>query len=342
MAKKSRSTFLVTVIVGVGLMLLTAYISLTNGAFDITLRDIMRTLLRIQPQKDFDLVIFEFRLPRIVIAAIVGMGLGLAGAAVQSLTRNNLADPGILGINAGAGVAMVIFLFFYQGKVKGTSWTAILAMPLVGLIGGLGAAMLIYAFSWKNGRLESQRLLLTGIAVASGLSAVTLFITLKMNAKDFEMAAVWASGSIYNANWKYIVSMLPWLIVLTPILVTRTRILDVFQLKEDTVRSLGVSVEKQKALLMLSSIGIVSACVSVSGGIGFIGLMSPHIARRLVGISHRRMMPVCAIVGALLVMISDFIAKTVFTPAELPVGVVIAIVGVPYFVWLLYRNKQRH
>ncbi|GFZ98676.1 iron ABC transporter permease [Paenibacillus marchantiophytorum] len=323
-------------------MLLTAYISLTNGAFDITLRDIMRTLLRIQPQKDFDLVIFEFRLPRIVIAAIVGMGLGLAGAAVQSLTRNNLADPGILGINAGAGVAMVIFLFFYQGKVKGTSWTAILAMPLVGLIGGLGAAMLIYAFSWKNGRLESQRLLLTGIAVASGLSAVTLFITLKMNAKDFEMAAVWASGSIYNANWKYIVSMLPWLIVLTPILVTRTRILDVFQLKEDTVRSLGVSVEKQKALLMLSSIGIVSACVSVSGGIGFIGLMSPHIARRLVGISHRRMMPVCAIVGALLVMISDFIAKTVFTPAELPVGVVIAIVGVPYFVWLLYRNKQRH
>ncbi|WP_443147081.1 FecCD family ABC transporter permease [Paenibacillus sp. HWE-109] len=342
MAKKSRSTFLVTVIVGVGLMLLTAYISLTNGAFDITLRDIMRTLLRIQPQKDFDLVIFEFRLPRIVIAAIVGMGLGMAGAAVQSLTRNNLADPGILGINAGAGVAMVIFLFFYQGKVKGTSWTAILAMPLVGLIGGLGAAMLIYAFSWKNGRLESQRLLLTGIAIASGLSAVTLFITLKMNAKDFEMAAVWASGSIYNANWKYIVSMLPWLIVLTPILVTRTRILDVFQLKEDTVRSLGVSVEKQKALLMLSSIGIVSACVSVSGGIGFIGLMSPHIARRLVGISHRRMMPVCAIVGALLVMISDFIAKTVFTPAELPVGVVIAIVGVPYFVWLLYRNKQRH
>ncbi|UKS24699.1 iron ABC transporter permease [Paenibacillus sp. HWE-109] len=323
-------------------MLLTAYISLTNGAFDITLRDIMRTLLRIQPQKDFDLVIFEFRLPRIVIAAIVGMGLGMAGAAVQSLTRNNLADPGILGINAGAGVAMVIFLFFYQGKVKGTSWTAILAMPLVGLIGGLGAAMLIYAFSWKNGRLESQRLLLTGIAIASGLSAVTLFITLKMNAKDFEMAAVWASGSIYNANWKYIVSMLPWLIVLTPILVTRTRILDVFQLKEDTVRSLGVSVEKQKALLMLSSIGIVSACVSVSGGIGFIGLMSPHIARRLVGISHRRMMPVCAIVGALLVMISDFIAKTVFTPAELPVGVVIAIVGVPYFVWLLYRNKQRH
>ncbi|NQX71718.1 iron ABC transporter permease [Paenibacillus alba] len=341
MASTSTRQFVLTVIIGVGLILLTAYISLTNGAFDITLRDIVRTLLRIQPQHDFDLVIFEFRLPRIVIAVLVGMGLGMAGAVVQSLTRNNLADPGILGINAGAGMAMVIFLFFYQGKMKGTSWTSILAMPLVGLIGGLGAALLIYLFSWKNGRLESQRLLLTGIAIASGLTAVTLFITLKMNAKDFEMAAVWASGSIYNANWKYILSILPWLVLLIPILVSRSRILDVFQLKEDTVRSLGVTVEKQQALLLLSSIGIVSACVSVSGGIGFIGLMSPHIARRLVGIAHKRLLPVCAIVGALLVIVSDFIAKTLFTPAELPVGVVIAIIGVPYFVWLLYRNKHK-
>lgn len=339
--KRNDRYYALQIIVGIGLLLLTAYMSLTNGAFDITLKDVFKTLLRIDAQHDYDLVILEFRLPRIVIALLVGMGLGMAGTVVQSLTRNNLADPGILGINAGAGMAMVIFLFFFQGKVKGTGWAAILAMPIVGLVGGLGAALLIYVFSQKEGRLDSQRLLLTGIAIASGLSAVTVFITLKMNAKDFEMAAVWVSGSIYNANWKYIISILPWLIILTPVLIWRSLVLDVFQLSEESVRGLGAAVDKEKAILLLSSIGIVSACVSVSGGIGFIGLMAPHIARRLVGITHRRLLPVSAIVGALLVMISDFIAKMAFAPVEMPVGVVIAIIGVPYFVWLLYRNKHR-
>ncbi|MNY45693.1 Iron-uptake system permease protein FeuC [compost metagenome] len=135
--------------------------------------------------------------------------------------------------------------------------------------------------------------------------------------------------------------MLPWLVLLTPVLVWRSLVLDVFQLGEDSVRGLGAAVDKEKAILLLSSIGIVSACVSVSGGIGFIGLMAPHIARRLVGVTHRRLLPVSAMVGALLVMISDFIAKMAFAPVEMPVGVVIAIIGVPYFVWLLYRNKHR-
>ncbi|MNI59834.1 Iron-uptake system permease protein FeuC [compost metagenome] len=215
-----------------------------------------------------------------------------------------------------------------------------MAMPLFGLVGGLGAALLIYLFSWKNGRLDSQRLLLTGIAIGSGFSAVALYLTLKMNAKDFEMAAVWTSGSIYNANWKYIISMLPWLIILIPIIAKRSYILDLFQLDEDSAKSIGVSTEKEKAILLLSSIGLVSACVSVSGGIGFIGLMAPHIAKRLVGIHHRRVIPVCGVVGMLLVIVSDFIGKTVFTPAELPVGIVIAIIGVPYFIFLLFKARK--
>ncbi|RTE06433.1 FecCD family ABC transporter permease [Paenibacillus whitsoniae] len=333
--------FTLAVTVSVALLLTTAYISLTNGAFDMALRDVVKTLLRMNPQHDYDLVILEFRLPRIVIALLVGAGLGMAGTVVQSLTRNPLADPGILGINAGAGVAMVIFLFFFQGKMKGTSLAAILAGPAVGLVGGLGAALLIYFFSRVNGRLEAQRLLLTGIAMASGLSAVSVFLTLKMNAKDFETVAVWVSGSIYNANWTYIVAMLPWLLLLTPVLFLRTRMLDVFQLSESSVRGLGAEVDRERALLLLSAIGIVSACVSVSGGIGFIGLMAPHMARRLVGHGHRQLLPMSGLIGALLVMMSDFIAKTVFAPMEMPVGVVIAIIGVPYFVLLLYRNKQR-
>ncbi|AEI43177.1 FecCD family ABC transporter permease [Paenibacillus mucilaginosus] len=323
-----------------GLILLTAYISLTNGAFDITVRDTVRTLLRLDAQREFDLVIFEFRLPRIVIAALVGMGLGMAGTVTQSLTRNSLADPGILGINAGAGMAMVLFLFFVQDGIKGTGWGAVMAMPLAGWLGGLGAALLIYVFAYQHGRLDPQRLLLAGIAVSSGLSAVTVFITLKMNAQDFEMSAVWVAGSIYNANWKYIASMLPWLVVLTPLLLLRSRQLDLFRLHEDSVRGLGVAVEKERRLLLLCSIGIVSACVSVSGGIGFIGLMAPHLAGRLAGSSHHRLLPLSGMIGALLVLASDLIGRTVFAPVELPVGIVISLIGAPYFVWLMYRSRR--
>lgn len=336
-----KSRYITVLIVGVAIALITMYVSLTNGVFDISLGDVIRTLLRIDPKPDQDLLIFEFRLPRIIIAAFVGVGLGIAGAVIQSITRNALADPGILGINAGAGTAIVIFLFFYQGQIRGSDWMSILAMSLFGLVGGLTASFLIYLFSWKDGRLEPQRLLLTGIAIASGLGAVSLFLTLKMNAKDFEMAAVWTSGSIYNANWKYISSILPWLVILIPVIAMKSYILDLFQLDEDSIRSLGVATEKEKAILLLSSIGIVSACVSVSGGIGFIGLMAPHIARRLVGNVHRRIIPVCGGIGALLVMISDYIGRMAFAPAELPVGVIIAIMGVPYFIYLLYREESR-
>lgn len=341
MSKATKSRYITVLFVGIGLILMTMYLSLTNGVFDISIQDVIRAFLRISPKSDQDLVIFEFRLPRIIIAGLVGMGLGIAGAVIQGITRNGLADPGILGINAGAGAAMVIFLFFYQGQSKGTGWTTIVTMPLFGLVGGLTAAVLIYIFSWKNGKLESQRLLLTGIAIGSGLGALSLFLTLKMNSTDFQMAAVWNSGSIYNANWRYIISILPWLVILIPIIVRRAYILDLFQLDEDSVRSVGVSAEKEKAVLLLSSIGIVSACVSVSGGIGFIGLMAPHIARRLVGRAHQRIIPICGVVGALLVMVSDYIGKMLFAPAELPVGIVVAIIGVPYFIYLLYRNKVR-
>lgn len=341
MLAKIKGAFALLLLVGTGMIAAMVYVSLTNGEFDITVKDIVRTLLRIDQNRDHDLVIFEFRLPRIVIAVLVGMGLGVAGAVIQGVTRNGLADPGMLGINAGAGVAIVIFLYFYQGQIREVTWLSVMAMPLFGLFGGILAALLIYLFAWKHGRLEPQRLLLTGLAIASGLSAISLFLTLRMNSQDFEMVAVWTSGSIYNANWKYIVSILPWFAVLMPVIYARSHTLNLLQLDDDSVRSVGVRLERQKAILLLSGIGIVSACVSVAGGIGFIGLIAPHIAKRLVGSAHQRILPICAIIGALLVLTADFIGKTVFSPVELPAGIIVAILGVPSFVYLLYRRKGR-
>lgn len=322
------------------LIAITVYISLTNGAFDMTVGEVVRTLLRIEGDPKFDLIIFDFRLPRIVIAALVGMGLGVAGTVIQGITRNGLADSGILGINAGAGAAIVIFMFFFQGQLSNLGTAGIMLQPLFGLAGGLLAALLIYFFSFKGGRLDTERLLLTGIAIGSGFGALSLYVSLKMKSADFEMATVWISGSIYNANWIYILSMLPWLLILLPIIYHKAHLLDLFQLEEATVTSIGVRVEREKSILLLASIGVISSCVSVSGSISFIGLMAPHIARSLVGTRHRAIIPVSGAVGMLLVLLSDFIAKTAFSPLEIPVGIVVSIIGVPYFLYLLVKRKQ--
>ncbi|MBD1371013.1 iron ABC transporter permease [Hazenella sp. IB182357] len=316
------------------------YISLTSGTFDLTIREVFNTLLRLNSSPEHDAVIFDFRLPRILLAGLVGFALGIAGAVVQGITRNGLADPGILGINAGAGAAIVFFMFFFQYQISDTGWQAIMIQPLFGLIGGIVATTLIYFFSWKAGRIEPQRLLLSGIAISSGFGAFTVFLSLKMKATDFEMATVWISGSVYNANWHYILSIFPWLFLLIPIIFRKAYLLDLFQLEETSLKNLGVSVEKEQSILLLSSVGLVSACVSVSGSIGFIGLMSPHIAKQLVGIKHRYALPISGIIGALLVITSDYIAKSIFSPIELPVGIVISIVGVPYFLYLLIKVKK--
>ena len=339
MDKKARWRFIITMTIILCLIVVTSYFSLISGTFDMTVKAVLQTLFRVNPVSDFDLVIFDFRLPRIVIAGLVGVSLGIAGTVIQGVTKNGLADSGILGINAGAGTAIVIFMFFYQGQNSGSDWISIMSFPLFGLVGGLLAALLIFLFSWKNGTLDMSRLLLTGIAIGSAFGALSLYLSLKMNSTDFEMATVWLSGTIYDANWKYIASMLPWMIVLIPIIKKKAYLLDLFQLEESSVKSLGISVEKETIILLLCSIGLVGASVSVSGNIGFVGLMAPHIAKHLVGIHHNQVIPVSGAIGALLVIVSDFIAKTVFAPAELPVGIVISIIGVPYFLYLLIKAK---
>ncbi|MFE8697726.1 FecCD family ABC transporter permease [Cytobacillus sp. FJAT-53684] len=321
-------------------MLIGIYASITNGAFDISVKDIIKTLLRIDPDSNYDLVIFEFRLPRIIIGIVVGFGIGLAGAVLQGVVRNPLADPGILGINAGAGASVVLFMFFFSGQIQGADWLSVMLMPLFGWVGGIIAVLLIFIFAWERGTIDPQRFILVGIAISAGLSALTLYVSLKMNPQDFEMATVWLTGSICSANWMYVVTALPWILVLTPIIYYKSKVLDLFQLHEMSVTGLGVSVNKERMLLLLCSVGIISACISVSGSISFLGLIAPHLARRLVGLKHLHVLPVSGLIGVCMVVIGDLIGKTVFSPAELPVGIVISIIGVPYFIFLMFKSRK--
>jgi len=316
-----------------------SWLSLTSGAFDLSVADTVKTLLRIDRTPEHHLVVFEFRLPRIVLGMLIGFSLGIAGSVIQGITRNGLADPGILGINAGAGLAIVLFMFLLQGKMATTGWSAVMTMPLFGLAGGLAAAVLIYLFARERGSLDGQRLILVGIAIASGFGALTVYVSLKMNPNDYEMAVVWLAGSIYSANWKFVVAVLPPLLLFAPIVWLRAYRLNLFQLQEQSAVSLGVPVEREKNVLLLASVGLVGASVAVSGSVGFVGLIAPHIARRLVGLQHRRSIPISGLAGAAMVVTADFIGKTLFAPAELAVGIVISMIGVPYFIYLLMRAR---
>ncbi|PYF06386.1 bacillibactin ABC transporter integral membrane protein [Ureibacillus chungkukjangi] len=341
--KKPTQNFPFIMITLLFLIIGASYLHITNGVFNMSILEVLKTLFRIDPNRDFDLVIFEFRLPRIIIAGLVGIGLGMAGVILQGITRNGLADPGILGINAGAGAAIVIFMYYFQVQIVSadiSSWLSILMMPIFGFIGGTIAAALIFMFAIKNSFLDMQRLILTGIAINSGFGALSMYLSLKMNEKDYESAAVWLAGSIYNANWIFILSMLPWIILLGFYLYKKAYLLDYFQLEESSITSLGIAVEKEKIKLLLASVALVSACVSVSGSIGFIGLMAPHIAKQLVGIRHQYVLPVSALIGASLLIIADFIGKTVFAPTELAVGIIVSIIGIPYFLYLLVKAKE--
>ncbi|MFC4101244.1 FecCD family ABC transporter permease [Paenibacillus xanthanilyticus] len=340
MRSRSQSRLWTVLAVTWALLAVALYISITEGTFDISVKDVVKTLLRIDPVMEHDLVLFEFRLPRIVIGALVGFALGIAGAVVQGITRNGLADTGMLGINAGAGTATVLFMFLFQGSVTGLGTWSIMLMPLCGLAGGLLAASLIFMLAREGKRLDPQRLILVGIAIGSGFGAVTLYVSLKMNPQDFEMAAVWLAGSVYNANWTYVVSMLPWLLVLVPFIWMKSYVLDVLQLEEDSAAGVGVPVERERRGLLIACVGLVSACVAVSGSIGFVGLIAPHIAKRLVGLKHSRIIPVCGFIGMTMVVVADLIGKTVFAPNQLAVGIVISIIGVPYFVYLLFRTAK--
>lgn len=335
-----RRRFITVLGIGIVLSLLLMYVSLTTGMFDLSHIEVMRTLFGLTQNEDNKLVIFGFRMPRIVIAALVGCTLGMVGAVLQGVTKNQLADPGILGIQSAIGLSVVCYMFVIQSNVIGMNEFAMMNMSLWGWIGGILAAILLFLFSRKRGELDPKRLILVGIALNAGFGALTLFISLKMNPQDFEMATVWLSGSIYSASWEQIYSIIPWMLIVIPFLVSKTRTINLLQLDEIAIAGLGLRANLNRFLLLIGGVGLISSTVIVSGSISFVGLIAPHISRQLVGIHYQFVLPVSGIVGVLLVVGGDFIGRTIFAPAELPVGIVISIIGVPYFIYLLVRSSR--
>lgn len=332
--QKKLGAIIVTLII---LILAMCFVSLSTGVIQIAPADVIKTIFNNGTARQ-ELILFDFRLPGIVLALLIGAGLAVSGVILQGITQNELADPGILGINTGAGLAVVLFLYFFKGQIDVSSSLSIFMMPIAALVGAIVAALIIYALAWKKG-VNPIRLVLVGIGVNAGFAAILTIFQLKMDPQNFRQATVWLSGDIWNASWSFVFALLPWMFILIPIALHKAHSLNVLNLGDDVAAALGTTVETERRLLLFIAVALAGASVAAGGGIAFLGLVVPHIARKLMGPLHQYIIPISTLIGALLLMVSDTIGKNLLAPTQIPVGIIVALLSAPYFVYLLIRTK---
>jgi iron complex transport system permease protein len=280
-----------------------------------------------------ELVVITLRLPRIVAAVFVGACLAVSGAILQGMVRNPLASPDIIGITGGASVAAVAFLVLFAEE------TSVHWMPIASFIGAGVTAFVIYFLAWKSG-VSSMRLVLIGVGIGAAMTSLTSLVVILSPIYTASQAIVWLTGSIYGTTWQTVLTILPWALVLIPMAFLLAKNLNVQELGDEVATSVGSSVQWQRFLLLGVSVALAGAAVSIGGAIGFVGLMAPHIGRKLVGPSFGGLLPVSALLGSLLVLIADIIGKHAFAPLDIPVGVFTAAIGAPFFIYLLYRYRN--
>lgn len=314
-------------------------ISICYGEYSITPQEVIQTLSGTLPQdhpsyRNFQLVVYTLRLPRIVLAFLVGAALATSGALMQGLTRNPLADPYLLGVSGGAGLVAVALLVWFKN-------IALYWLPWGAFTGAIITALLIYVLAWRNGGSSPLRFILIGIAIEAVIGAITTMMLLFGKIHDVQQAYVWLTGSVHGRKWEHVHVLAGWLLVFLPLAFVMARSLNTLTLGDDTAKGLGLRVEWQRGILLLVSVALAAVSVSVAGTIGFVGLISPHVTRRFVGPNHEALLPISALFGGALLVLADFIARWVISPSELPIGIITAMIGAPYFLWLLVRHAQR-
>ncbi len=320
----------VSLLVAALLMIVLAVVSVRAGAVAVSFRDIWSTLLHEQNKSFF--IVYEVRMPRVLVGILAGFGLAVGGVILQSLLRNPLASPDVIGITKGAGftAAAIIFLF-----PKSPSYM----LPIAALTGAFAAFGLLIALSRKL-TLTPASLALVGVAIGALFQAGTQYLIVK-HPSDINMALLWMTGSMWSRNWDDALSLLPWISVLIPVSWLSFAKLNIFQLGDEVSSSLGLNVVKQRFWLIFLAVALAGISVSAVGSIGFIGLIAPHIARSIVGGRHQLLIPLAALIGADLMLLGDCLGRILIIPREIPVGIMTAILGAPYFVYLLRRERNR-
>jgi len=303
--------------------------SLAVGDFPVAIRDVVSSLVG-HGNDDSDFIVHTLRLPRALLAVLVGAAFGMSGAILQRLARYPLASPDIIGVNSGAAAATIFVIVVWQGTTLQVTGGA--------LIGGAVTAFAIYLLAYRNG-ITGYRLVLVGIGVTAALGAVIEYLVTRADIIDAQRATVWLTGSLNGRSWPQVRPVVVALAVLMPLALVLARRLRVLELGDDAARGLGERVELTRFLLLADAVALAAVGVAAVGPIGFVALVAPQIARRVAGSRSIGLIPSAAF-GALLLLTADLIARRVFAPKELPVGVITAILGAPYLLWLLGRANR--
>ena len=308
------------------LMVLLFGLSIRLGTYTLSFEEIWAAF---QPDDKNYFTLMEYRLPRAVLAILLGGALAISGVLVQSVVRNPLASPGILGINNAAGLVAVSVLMFLPNL-------AFYWMPIFAFLGGVLSFVILWIVCGFNFR--PIKMAIIGVALSALWAAISHYLMLT-NPVEINTAMLWLTGSLWGRSWSYLNVVLPWLVVLLPLPFIFCRDLDTLGLGENKASTLGVTVNKVQISVLVLAVALSTTAVAICGPIAFLGLVAPHLARRLVGGRHRTLLPAALIIGALLLQLSDILARVIDPPTELPAGILTAIIGAPYFFYLLMRTK---
>ncbi|RIX60078.1 iron ABC transporter permease [Paenibacillus nanensis] len=318
------------------LIILTALLFLTGlsvGSTMLNPLEVVKHLLG-AGNGEHTFVIDTLRLPRMLLAMLAGAALGAAGLIMQGVVRNPLGSPDVVGVTGGASFAAVFFITFLSGSVS-IKW-----LPFAAIAGAAVVSALIYALAWKKG-VTPVRLVLVGIGLAACMGALTTMMIVMGDNYSTSSAYLWMTGSVYGAKWSDVFSLLPWIVALIPLSVLFAKASGVLELGDEAASGLGVRVQLHRLVMLAISVGLAGSAVAFAGGIGFVGLIAPHMARKLVGRSFVYLIPVSALIGSMIVVIADIVARTAFLPMDIPAGVFVSGIGAPFFIYLLYRNRHQ-
>jgi iron complex transport system permease protein len=331
--RKPWSKIQVYIMICGGLMALSIMVftlELGMGDYPLKAKEVLSTLAG-QGDAKQEFIVYTLRLPRALIAFLVGSMLAVSGALLQGIVRNPLASPGIIGLNAGAGLGAVLIIIVY-------SQLSLFWLPFTAFAGAVVFGSITYSLAWKDG-LSPVRLVMIGFGVSAiGHALITIALT-SGNIRLVNQAEIWMTGSLYGRSWEHFWPLLPWALILLPTAFLFTRQINALNLGDPIAAGLGMRLELIRALLLLIAVGLASSAVSAAGTIGFVGLMAPHMARTLVGPTYEKLLPVSAIIGGLIVLTADLLGRTLMAPIEIPAGIITALIGAPFFAFLLYKQK---
>ncbi|MFC4778271.1 FecCD family ABC transporter permease [Paenibacillus sp. GCM10023252] len=331
LVKKQRFILLILAV----LILATIVAGMGLGSAKLSYDRLIPTLLGHGTFKE-EFVLYSLRLPRIFVTLLAGMALALSGAILQGITRNDLADPGIIGINSGAGVSIAVFFLFMPIDIG----TFAFMIPLVAFVGAIGTTVLLYLLSYNKrlGGLQPISLVLNGVGFAFAFSGLMIVLISSADRTKVDFIAKWMAGNIWGTDWPFVLALLPWLLVLMPYAYWKANRLNLLGLSDAVAVGVGVSVNRERTMLLLTAVALAASAVSVTGGIAFIGLMAPHIARALVGPRFQLFMPVAILIGGWLLLLADTIGRNIPTSGGIPAGIIVSLIGAPYFMLLLLRR----